>query len=125
MLLASVHARLQRQNSINQAMEAQRRAERVSAEEKLRLQTTALEAAANGIAITDLKGRVLWVNSAFTKLTGYESDEIIGQDFRTIEIRTSQTGILHEYLGRRSWPATSGAVNWSTNARTAAVIWRR
>jgi two-component system, NtrC family, sensor kinase len=84
-LLASVHARLQRQSSINRAMEAQRRAERVGAEEKLRLQTTALEAAANGIGITDLGGRVLWVNPAFTKLTGFESDEIIGRTFAVLK----------------------------------------
>ncbi len=43
-----------------------------------RLQSTALEAAANGIVIADRTGRILWVNPAFTKLTGYTREEAIG-----------------------------------------------
>jgi PAS domain S-box-containing protein len=46
---------------------------------ELRLQTSALEAAASGMAITNRDGRVLWVNPAFTELTGYEPAEVIGQ----------------------------------------------
>jgi PAS domain S-box-containing protein len=49
------------------------------AEEQLRLQTSALEAAANGIVITDSTGRILWVNPAFTRLTGYPAAEVIGR----------------------------------------------
>ena len=49
------------------------------AEEKLLLQTSALEAAANGIVITDCAGKILWVNHAFTRLTGYDRSEVIGQ----------------------------------------------
>jgi len=49
------------------------------AEERLRLQTSALEAAANGIVITDCAGRILWVNPAFTRLTGYSAAEVIGR----------------------------------------------
>ena len=53
--------------------------ERKQTEEKLRLQTSALAATANGIVITDRRGLILWVNPAFTGLTGYASDEVIGQ----------------------------------------------
>ncbi len=56
--------------------------ERRRAEEQLRLQTTALEAAANGIVITDREGTILWVNPAFTKLTGYTDEESISQNLR-------------------------------------------
>jgi PAS domain S-box-containing protein len=52
--------------------------ERKRTEEKLHLQTSALVATANGIVICDKSGRILWVNPAFTKLTGYEPGEAIG-----------------------------------------------
>ncbi len=52
--------------------------------EALRLQTTALEAAANAIVITDREGRVEWVNRAFTTLTGYTAAESLGRNPREL-----------------------------------------
>jgi PAS domain S-box-containing protein len=40
-------------------------------EDQLQLQSNALEAAANGIVITDNNANLIWANSAFWKLTGY------------------------------------------------------
>jgi PAS domain S-box-containing protein len=74
-LLAAVQARLRRQEGIHLASEA----ERALVAEKLRLLTTALESAANSIAIADCRGNILWVNHAFTTLTGYTSPEAVGQ----------------------------------------------
>ncbi|MBI4736644.1 MAG: PAS domain S-box protein, partial [candidate division NC10 bacterium] len=54
-------------------------------EERLRLQGAALEAAANGIVITDREGAVLWANPAFTRLTGYTAEEAIGQNPRFLK----------------------------------------
>ena len=54
--------------------------ERKRAEESLKLQSAALEAAANAIVITDGAGLVIWVNTAFTRMTGYTLDESIGKD---------------------------------------------
>jgi PAS domain S-box-containing protein len=54
-------------------------------EETLRLKSAALEAADNGVAITDLAGRVSWVNPAFTRLTGYELHEIVGKPPRMLK----------------------------------------
>lgn len=45
---------------------------------QLRLQESALRAAANGIVITDRNGQILWANPAFTTLTGYTVKEIAG-----------------------------------------------
>lgn len=42
------------------------------------VQQMALEAAANGIVITDPNGIVIWVNKAVTLLTGYKIDELVG-----------------------------------------------
>ena len=59
--------------------------ERKLAEESLRLNLAAMESAANGIAITDIHGTLSWINSAFTKLTGYTADEVIGQNPRVLK----------------------------------------
>ena len=55
------------------------------AEAQLRLQSTALESAANSIVITDNLGNIIWVNSSFGKLTGYTFEEIIGQHTRILK----------------------------------------
>ncbi|QXE91769.1 SpoIIE family protein phosphatase [Geomonas subterranea] len=54
--------------------------ERKQAEESLRVQSAALEAAANAIVITDSSGVVLSVNDAFTRMTGYTLEESAGRD---------------------------------------------
>jgi len=84
-LLAAVQARLERRTSISRSMAAQQQAERLSAAEKIRLQTSALDAAANGMAITKPNGKILWVNHAFTKLTGYTAEEAVGQNPRILK----------------------------------------
>jgi PAS domain S-box-containing protein len=48
------------------------------AEEAIRLQSTALNTAANAIVITDAEDRITWVNPAFSDLSGYSLDESIG-----------------------------------------------
>lgn len=59
--------------------------ERTRAEEQLLIQSTALAAAANAIVITDTQGRIIWVNPAFTRLTGYGAEEVIGQNPRVLK----------------------------------------
>jgi PAS domain S-box-containing protein len=54
-------------------------------DEQLRLQSSALAAADNGIVITDIHGRILWVNPAFTRLTGYTAEEAIGHTPRLLK----------------------------------------
>jgi PAS domain S-box-containing protein len=61
------------------------RAERARAEEQLRLLSSAVGSAVNGIAITDRAGQILWVNPAFTRLTGYSLDEAVGQNPRVLK----------------------------------------
>lgn len=52
--------------------------ERRNAETKLLLQSTALESADNAIVIADYEGRITWVNAAFSLLSGYSFEEVIG-----------------------------------------------
>ncbi len=65
--------------------EAQNRRAQREAEDQLRLQSAALEAAANGIVITDEGGKIIWVNKAFTETTGYEFKEVIGKNPRFLK----------------------------------------
>jgi PAS domain S-box-containing protein len=48
----------------------------------------ALEQAADGIVITDTNGKIQYVNAAFTSLTGYTSDEVVGQNPRILKSGT-------------------------------------
>ncbi len=52
---------------------------RQEAEAQLRLQSSALEAAANAIVITDRNGVIQWANPAFTTFTGYTQAEAVGR----------------------------------------------
>jgi PAS domain S-box-containing protein len=53
--------------------------ERKLAEQNLRLTSTAMEAAANGIFITNREGIMQYVNPAFTAMSGHAATEAIGQ----------------------------------------------
>ena len=47
---------------------------------RMLLQSTALESAANAVAVTDPDGTIEWVNYAFTELTGFPASEAVGQN---------------------------------------------
>lgn len=53
--------------------------DRQATEEQLRLQSVALSSAGNGILIADRTGRIVWVNPAFSKMTGYALEEAVGR----------------------------------------------
>ncbi len=58
---------------------------RKQSDQQLRLQSEAMQAAANGIVITDRDGKIEWANDAFTRLTGYAAAEVIGQNPRFLK----------------------------------------
>ena len=55
------------------------------ADKRLQLQSAALQAAANSIVITDCAGRIIWANPAFSRLTGYPPEEVLGQNPRFLK----------------------------------------
>ncbi len=59
--------------------------ERKQAEEQLRLAARVFESSAEGIVITDLNGHILSVNEAFSAITGYPLEEIVGQNPRILK----------------------------------------
>ncbi|QDZ28591.1 EAL domain-containing protein [Noviherbaspirillum sp. UKPF54] len=78
---------------------------RRQSDERLRLHAAAMDSTRDGILITDLEGRILACNPAFTKITGYREPDILGlganilqlerQDarfFQTLRDSVSRTG---------------------------------
>lgn len=51
-----------------------------TAAEKLRLSALVLENSSEAVLITDEQNRIVEINPAFTKLTGYTRDEVLGED---------------------------------------------
>jgi diguanylate cyclase (GGDEF)-like protein/PAS domain S-box-containing protein len=72
-------------NDLSYAMEAIGQEEmRRHADGKLKLAAQVFENAAEGIMITDARNRILMVNKAFSKVTGYSPDEVMGQNPRLL-----------------------------------------
>jgi PAS domain S-box-containing protein len=81
--------------------------ERRQYEEKLRLQTTALEATANGILITDRTGIIVWVNPAYTTLTGYSAPEVIGRKPSIL-----RSGVHDQSFYKEMWQTITSGKAW-------------
>ena len=47
--------------------------------------STALNQTADSVIVTDLKGDIVFVNSAFTQMTGYSGDEVLGKNARILQ----------------------------------------
>jgi diguanylate cyclase (GGDEF)-like protein/PAS domain S-box-containing protein len=54
--------------------------ERRQLEERLRMADSVFDSAREGIIITDLDGKILDVNPAFSRISGYERDEVLGRN---------------------------------------------
>lgn len=62
-----------------------RYAAQIQAESQLRLHATAFRNAHEGMTLTDADGNILDVNPAFTRITGFERDEVIGRNPRILK----------------------------------------
>jgi diguanylate cyclase (GGDEF)-like protein/PAS domain S-box-containing protein len=54
--------------------------ERKLTEESLRLSATVLEHIADGVMVLDASGRIVAINPAFTRITGYAEEEAVGRE---------------------------------------------
>jgi diguanylate cyclase (GGDEF)-like protein/PAS domain S-box-containing protein len=67
----------------------------------------ALEAAANAVFIADRDGRIVWVNDAFCRLSGYGRDECIGRTPGLLKSGRQSAGFYRELwatiLAGRTW----------------------
>jgi diguanylate cyclase (GGDEF)-like protein/PAS domain S-box-containing protein len=80
---------------------------RKEAEEQLRLQSVALESAANGIMITDRNGTIQWVNPAYSKITGYSVEEAIGKN-----PRIQKSGLVAQEIYSNLWKTILSGNVW-------------
>ncbi len=69
------------------------------AEERLQLQSTALDAAANAVFITDPDGSLTWVNSAFSRQSGYSLEEVRGKNMRFFKSGVQKKAFYQELWG--------------------------
>jgi diguanylate cyclase (GGDEF)-like protein/PAS domain S-box-containing protein len=99
---------------VNQRLN-QRLSELIHAHEELRhsraqqeLYARALECTADGILITDADGRILAVNPAFTRITGYPADEALGRNPRILK-----SGRHPDAFYRELWATLHQTGHWS------------
>ncbi len=74
--------RIRRSLATAHAEVSARYAAQMAAEKQLSLHATAFHSAHDGITLTDANGVILDVNPAFTRITGWERDEVIGHNPR-------------------------------------------
>ncbi len=114
----------QRTAELSQANEALRVeiAEHERAEAMLRLQSAALNAAADAIVVTGRDGTIAWVNPAFTALTGYSADESTGKNQRELLKSGAQDQVFYKNL----WDTILAGNVWrgeTTNRRKDGTVY--
>lgn len=65
------------------------------------------EHGSEAVFFTDGSGRLLVVNDAFCRITGYQAEECLGQSMRILK-----SGIQGEHFYRMFWEALKGSGNW-------------
>lgn len=68
----------------------------------------AVEQAADGIVITDIQGRIRYVNPEFSRMTGYTSKEVIGKHPRILK-----SGSHSQYFYKELWSTILSGRTWS------------
>jgi PAS domain S-box-containing protein len=83
--------------------------------ERLRLQSAALEATADGVMITERDGSITWVNPAFSRITGFSAEEATGRKPSIL-----RSGKHDAFLYAELWKTVLGGQVWDgelTNMR--------
>jgi PAS domain-containing protein len=93
-------------------------------EARLQQAATVFDSSAEGITITAPDGQIIAVNRAFTEITGYREDEVIGRNPRILQSGLQDAPFTGK-CGRLSAVAGAGGVSSGTGARTARLSWNR
>lgn len=80
---------------------------RIAAEKELLKVTRAVEQSSASVVITNINGDIEYVNPAFTKLTGYAMEEVVGQNPRVLKTGHTSQG---EY--EKMWYAITHFKTW-------------
>ncbi|MDP4117186.1 MAG: PAS domain S-box protein, partial [Bacteroidota bacterium] len=81
--------------------------ERKTAESKLRTLSTAVAQSSLAVIITDVSGRIEYVNKRFLQITGYSLSEAIGQKPSIIK-----SGLNKEEIYKELWETITGGKDW-------------
>ncbi|WZL74207.1 PAS domain S-box protein [Clostridiaceae bacterium 35-E11] len=81
--------------------------ERKMREDKLKLFAEVYNNNTEGVVITDRNGKIEWINRAFTQITGYTEDEVIGQNPRILK-----SGKHEEAFYENMWKLIIHKGNW-------------
>lgn len=81
--------------------------ERHLAEKQYRQLFTAIEQAAEEVMITDLDGNIVYTNPAFTRITGYTREEILGKNPRIL-----RSGVHDDAFYAQMWNTLIGGEVW-------------
>ncbi|RIK08823.1 MAG: hypothetical protein DCC49_08315 [Acidobacteria bacterium] len=75
------------------------------AQERLRLQVAAMNAAANAMLIADATGTIEWVNEAYLEMSGYSMEETIGQPIRLMssKARGGADSMIKSVIAGNAW----------------------
>src|ERR1700751_2581274 len=76
--------------------------------EPRRLAFAALQAAVDGVVITDRDGVVEWSNGAFSQITGYTLEEIRGRNLRLLKSGKQDSGFYE-----RLWKTILAGCAWT------------
>jgi diguanylate cyclase (GGDEF)-like protein/PAS domain S-box-containing protein len=82
--------------------------ERILAEQQLIIYRKAVEHALEGIGITDPTGTILAVNQAFTEITGYAADEVVGKSTSLL-----QSGRHDQAFYTQLWSSLLATGRWT------------
>jgi len=72
------------------------------------LQAAALESVADAVMVTDLQGRIEMVNAAFTRVTGYSSQEVLGKTPRFLN-----SGLALPEVFEGMWSTIASGQRWT------------
>ncbi|MEO5350897.1 MAG: PAS domain S-box protein [Magnetococcus sp. YQC-3] len=93
---------VQTRDSLQEELEERKRAEM-----EVRKLSQAVEQSPAGVMICDLTGKIVYVNKQFTRLTGYEPEEILGQNPRIL-----QSGETPAAVYQGLWKTISSGKVW-------------
>lgn len=84
---------------------------------RLNLFESAISGTGNGVVITAPDGSILYVNPAFTKITGFSRDHAIGKNMRILQSgRQSQSFYEAMWLSLKARDSWSGSI-WNRRSR--------
>jgi len=75
--------------------------------QQLHILNTAIRASANAIVVTERTGKILWANPAFTQLTGYDGEKVLGQNPRFLK-----SGRQDQAFYEQMWQTISAGEVW-------------